>query len=150
MIPQYPSYDEIHSQCLNIAKNIKQKLEKIDLVIGLSRGGLLPGVILSHELDVKFKPLEYSSVNGKGSGNNCNEIPKWINENKISQTAIVVDDLTDSGYTMKEVFDILSQNNFIVKTATVYHKESSVFVPDFYGWKIPEDFGWIYFPFEKR
>ena len=33
-------------------------IENIDKVVGISRGGLIPGVMLSHRLNAGFEPLE--------------------------------------------------------------------------------------------
>ena len=40
-----------------IAKRIKRREMKFDNIIGLSRGGLVPGVMLSHALGVNFISL---------------------------------------------------------------------------------------------
>ena len=36
----------------------KLKDENIDKVVGISRGGLIPGIMLSHKLNAGFEPLE--------------------------------------------------------------------------------------------
>ena len=44
----------------------KLKGENIDKVVGISRGGLIPGIMLSHKLNAGFEPLEWQEgvING--------------------------------------------------------------------------------------
>lgn len=149
-VPSHPTYDEIHNRCEHIASLLTEHGEEFDLIVGLSRGGLLPGIIFSHLLNTPFKPLEYSSTKGKGDGLNSNSIPRWIIENEIPTRVLIVDDIADSGHTLNEIVDVFRGNNFRVLTATIYSKVSSVFIPDYSGYLIPESFGWIVFPFEKK
>lgn len=41
-----PTFDDIMYACVGIHNQIKETCNKIDLVIGISRGGLVPGIIL--------------------------------------------------------------------------------------------------------
>jgi hypoxanthine phosphoribosyltransferase len=143
-VPSHPSYDQIHESCQQLC----QRLVPVELVIGLSRGGLIPGVIMSHLLNIPFKPLEYSSSKGQGDKYCNNEIPDWIKLNSTPKTVCLIDDIADSGHTMLEVTQILQENNFRVVTAALYFKTTSVFIPQYYEYKIPENFGWVYFPWE--
>lgn len=143
-IPTFPTYDQIHEACEEMGSH----LGPVDMVIGLSRGGLLPGVIVSHLLNIPFKPIEYSSTKGKGDKAYDNDIPDWIKNNSTPTTCYVVDDLVDSGHSLSEVTTILQENNFITKTVVMYYKTSSIIIPDYYKHQIPEDFGWIVFPYE--
>jgi hypothetical protein len=149
-VPSRPTYNQLHRKCVTISEAIIALQRTYSLIIGLSRGGLLPGIIMSHMLNSPFKPLEYSSVVGKGDKTNSNIIPLWISENVAPQRILLVDDIADSGNTLREVHDILSNNNFIVDSFTLFYKRTSVFAPTFVGYTIPDNFGWIYFPFEKQ
>ena len=65
---------------------------------------------------------------------------------------MVVDDICDSGHTLKEVVHRLNMiKNHPVVTYAIYfkHREEQVFTPDFFSYKIPEDSPWITFPWEK-
>lgn len=145
-IPTHPTYSQLHDDCTDLCR----LMGPADLIIGLSRGGLLPGVICSHLLDIPFKPLDYSSKRGQGDKMNSNHIPPWIAENYVPTRVHLLDDIVDSGHTIAEVYRILTENNFCVNVVSVYYKESAVFTPHLYKYKIPHDFGWIVFPFERR
>ncbi len=44
---------------------VHEKIETpIDKIVGISRGGLIPGVMLSHRLGAGFEPLEWQTRDG--------------------------------------------------------------------------------------
>ena len=51
----------------NLVDNLYYKLEDqgIDKVVGVARGGLIPGVMLSHKLNAGFEPLEWQTRDGE-------------------------------------------------------------------------------------
>ena len=66
---------------------------------------------------------------------------------------LLVDDLSDSGITLKKSIDWLQHfYGFYldepIRTAVLYHKAVSSFVPDYYIDYL-EDSPWIHMPFEK-
>ena len=144
-VPTNPTYSQLHEACETLAK----RLGPADFIVGLSRGGLLPGVIISHLLDIPFKPLEYSSKSGAGDKICENVIPRWISDNETIKTVHLIDDIADSGNSLREVIQILTENNFRVEASVLYFKTSSVVVPHNYVYEIPPDSEWIIFPFEK-
>lgn len=146
MILTHPSYDNIEFAL----KHIIEQLDKInyqpDVVIGLARGGLIPAVIVSHALNIKMEAVHYSSKTGKGDNkNHHNKLPKLTEYKRI----LCIDDIVDSGHTVKEVVDHYSKTHQI-KTATLYYKEGSVIKPDLYWWTIPQDSPFITFPWERN
>ena len=148
MIKTHPSYNEIHSACENLRYNSLLVRFNPDMIIGLIRGGLLPAAIISHALDdTKMEAIDYSSSSGAGEGRNChtNKIPKFDTEKRI----LIVDDICDTGYSMREVANEYRDRGHEVLTFALYYKESSVFEPDFVWQTIPEDSPWIIFPFEN-
>lgn len=82
---------------------------KIDykLVIGLSRGGLIPAVMLSHSLDIPFKALEWSfrdsNVQNEAS---LVHIMNWYDPTK---KILIVDDICDSGQTLTSLLAFLNK-----------------------------------------
>ena len=83
-------------------------------VYGIPRGGLIPAVALSHYLEL---PLV----------------------DKPNHNSLIVDDIADSGKTMKDYGD-----NW---TATIYYYDKSVFEPDF--WMYAKKKEWVVFPWER-
>jgi len=100
----------------------------IDSIIGIPRGGLIPAVMLSHHLN---KPL-YLSPHKKQYG-----------------TLLLVDDIIDSGHTIKQhLSHILANYPAITKviTASINITSKTTFLPDFYHEKFTDT--WLVFPYE--
>lgn len=151
----YPTYENLHSGCGYIVQQMLATDVLIpEVIIALSRGGLIPGVIISHMLESlgwnnKVVPVAYSSKSGNGDGkNHDNVLPVLSNK-----TILVVDDIADGGHTMDEVVRFYEQSNNEqppnrVTSAVLYYKESSIHTPRLWWQKIPADSPWIVFPFE--
>jgi xanthine phosphoribosyltransferase len=79
------SWDEVHRACLNLCEKIAAG-RKINVLIPVLRGGLIPATIISHELQIPIGP----SVNIEGAY--C----------PSERTDIaVIDEVCDTGYTFK-------------------------------------------------
>ena len=144
-----PTYNQIHNACRTVASNLTLHGYKIERIVGLSRGGLLPGIILSHMMEVPFTPISYSSKNGKGDNrNHDNQLPV-IKENII----LFIDDIIDSARTMLEVTQHYDKQLKQTFSFSLYYKERTpeVYKPTFHWITIPEGFDeWITFPFENQ
>jgi len=113
-----------------------------DVIVGLSRGGLVPGVMLSHHLAVPFIPLQWQTRDG-----NVQDILafKKILDNNIGKQILVVDDINDTGETLS---GIRSQTGFEdhVRYAVLLQKEGTIFTPNYVARHVQDE--WVVFPFE--
>ena len=119
-------------------------------VIGLLRGGYVPAEAISRYLEIPLVIAKLSSYNDKIQGKIelCDEI---INKDLIRGNVLVVDDLIDSGNTLKFFINHLKEHYKVdsVKTAILWNKEVKRNIePDFYSVKVPGD-KWIVQPLEK-
>lgn len=146
LVPSKPTYDHLQLIADGIAETVlAEHKKKPDYVIGVSRGGLVSAVRISHLLRVPMIPVSYSSTHGAGDDkNHKNALPVLENH-----TILIVDDISDSGHTLKELVEFYGKNNS-VETATIYYKDKSVHEPTYYGYLIDDDFGWVDFPWEDR
>lgn len=145
-----PSYNDIHNACVDIVRDVKRTGKPVELVLGIARGGLMPAVILSHMLEVPMKSVSYSSKSGKGDNKNHDNVLPTLSD--VKGTILVVDDICDSGQTLREIVDHFQAQGLSVLTATLFYKvhENQTFIPlDFFWRKILPDAGWITFPFER-
>ena len=114
-----------------------------NLIISIARGGLVPGVYLSHMIGVRNKPVIWQTRDGK------------INEtiNIDSSEILIVDDINDSGVTFDEVVDNIMAHNDIkrdkIKTVSLWTRHSSKFKVDFTTNNVDTD-DWIVFPWEQE
>lgn len=121
------SWEDYNFHLLNLGESILNSIHsgilEIQTIYGIPRGGLIISTCLSYSLD---KPL-------------------ILNSDKILDNTLIVDDIADSGKTLKEY-----KNNFNLthnKIATLILNKSSDIVPDFYSYLNTEN-KWINFPYE--
>ncbi|MGZ5551833.1 MAG: phosphoribosyltransferase [Nitrososphaeraceae archaeon] len=142
-----PSYDTIHNSCHYIATQIKNDSIQVDKIVGITRGGLIPATILSQMLSLPMVTISYSSSKGKGDDKNHNN---QVLDIKDATNILLIDDLADSGHTLFELSQIYSTNfSKHVYTGVIHYKTNSIIRPDYYAIRVPENTGWIVYPWEK-
>ena len=139
----HPDWHHIEKACGFFAREIVRH-QKMDAIVGLTRGGLIPATILSHMLDLPMVPVNYSAKDGRGDNRNHNNMLPYVEGKQV----LIVDDICDSGKTMDDVNYHYTEHGYDVFTAAIYYKQGAVFKPTFYWEKIPEDAPWIIFPWE--
>jgi hypoxanthine phosphoribosyltransferase len=121
-----------------LVKKIKKSKINFSYIVALSRGGLIPGVVLSHKLNLKLVPINWS-LRDHGEKESNLWIPEDIgNGNNV----LVVDDIIDSGEAIKTLLedwnlsacDKLDYSRVFV-ASLIYNKDQSI-VPEFYSTKI--------------
>jgi len=149
----YVSYDEYHNLIEKLAIKIHQSQWQFDTILCLARGGMRPGDILSRVFD---KPLaimstsSYRSDAGTLQGNL--NIARYITTPKgeIAGKVLLVDDLADSGFTLKAVVQQLKHDYAPIselRSAVIWTKALSTFIPDYCVELLPTN-PWIHQPFE--
>ena len=88
-------------------------LDKFDpqVIVGLSRGGLVPGVMLSHWFQKPFKPIKASMRDF------ADEDDAWEDyyPRKSDEKILIVDDICDSGKTFSRIFNKIKQRKEATK-----------------------------------
>ena len=117
-----------------------------DLILSIARGGLLIAGSLAYSLGIKnlhVMNIEfYTDVDARlPMPVVLPPVPRQVDlsEKKV----LVVDDVADTGHTLRLVREVLAQHVEECRTAVLYHKSHSVIVPD-YAWKQTD--AWINFP----
>ncbi len=148
------SWDEYHRAIEKLIVAVHESGWKFDQILCLARGGLRPGDIFSRVFDLPLAILSTSSYReDAGTVQGKLDIAKHITNTKGSLTGrvLLLDDLADSGKTLTKVREHL-QAHFPaiteVKTAVIWQKACSAFVPDFYV-EYLETNPWIHQPFEE-
>lgn len=140
-----PSYDALHTAAITMVREART-LGWIDAVVAPVRGGLMFGVIASHKLNVPMSAVAYSSKVGAGDDKNHENVLPMA---EYGQTILLVDDIIDTGHTMKEIAEHYTSKGVKVITAAFHFKEGAVFHPDLYFWRIPKDSEFIHYPYEN-
>ena len=117
----------------------KLKDENIDKVVGISRGGLIPGVMLSHRLNAGFEPLEWQTRDGE-----FQDRIKAMNFNKNLKGTIFVDDICDSGLTIKQIKELVPSSRW-----AVLHQKADIEL-EYVATTLYNDDRWVVYPWEEN
>lgn len=145
---QIVSWEDIENWCSLIREKVVDNFTP-DAIIGLSRGGLVPARILSDSLwikDLLSIKTEHWGLTATKDGKAVLNDPGKLNLK--GKKVLVVDDITDTGQSMKLAYDFVKgQDPLELKTATMLHITRSDFIPDFYGEEVSgEKWTWFIFP----
>ena len=150
----YVSYDEYHDLIEKLALKIHQSGWQFDNILCLARGGMRPGDILSRIFDKPLAIMSTSSYRAEsGTVQGHLDIARYITTPKgeIAGRVLLVDDLADSGHTLKRVIDTL-RNNYQpitdLRSAVIWTKGVSTFQADYSVEFLPTN-PWIHQPFEQ-
>jgi hypoxanthine phosphoribosyltransferase len=116
-----------------------------DIIVGISRGGLVPARIISDILGVRevaILSVRFYSGIGKTEGKPA--ITQDISLDIRGKRILVVDDVADSGKSLLFAMERLKEARE-VKTATLHHKPGSAFRPDYF---VSSTTAWIVYPWE--
>ena len=110
----YLSWDDINILVEDLCQTIAASGAEIKSITGIQRGGLIPAVMISHKLNIPYV-------------------------DRINKDTLVVDDICDTGETLK--------NTIGMYTATLHYKPTAIFTPDFYSKEVGTE--WIVYPWER-
>ena len=133
----YVSYDEYHNLIEKLALKVYQSGWQFDTILCLARGGMRPGDILSRVFDKPLAIMSTSSYRADaGTVQGHLDIARFITTPKgeIAGRVLLVDDLADTGHTLKAVFEMLKSNYAPItelRSAVIWTKGVSTFVPDY-------------------
>tara|TARA_R110001583_G_scaffold67256_1_gene192475 strand:+ start:59 stop:502 length:444 start_codon:yes stop_codon:yes gene_type:complete len=141
------SFNEINVFARTIASRLKG--EGITHVVGLARGGLVPATIISYMLDKPLLTYGISSYKGTKKTENFH-ISQPLNIAALKENnahVLVVDDICDTGDTMRYITTNFGLGAISYKTACILTKEKHKEWLDHYGLVAPDN-KWIVFPWE--
>jgi len=113
----YLTWEQIDTLVIILKNKVLDKLPEIDSVTGIARGGLIPAVMLSHKLKLPYTNL-------------------------VGPNTLVVDDICDSGKTIKEAPGVY--------TATLHYKSSAIAKPNVYANLLVNENQWLVYPWENE
>ena len=151
-------WDQIDRWSTRIALDILKTDWRPDYVVGLTRGGLVPGVLLSHLLGVPMHTLKVQLRDDDSDFEHNAWMPEDVTDGK---NILIVDDINDTGDTLAWIRDDWEKSVFKGDIAYHWHKRIRVAVLvnnlasneqiDWCAMDInkAEDPSWIVFPWEK-
>ena len=113
----YLTWEEVDDLVNILKQKVLDELPEIGSVMGIARGGLIPAVMLSHKLGVPYTNL-------------------------VDPNTLVVDDICDSGVTLKDAPGVY--------TATLHYKSSAIAKPNVYASLLLNENQWLVYPWENE
>jgi len=123
------------------------KDERIDVIIGLIRGGLIPAVYLSHYLDKPMLPFNPHILHANSAPRNL--LMALPISPEVVRNILIIDDISDTGKTLEKCYEFFTKSGFNCKTTAVYiNMKTTIFKPDFTVYNSRGK--WVMFPYEKE
>jgi xanthine phosphoribosyltransferase len=156
----YLSDNDIKTFVHNIIRQMAKDEFRPDYIVGLTRGGLVPAVMISHYLEVPMETLKVSLRDGEG----VQESNLWMAEDALlRKNILIVDDINDTGATINHIltdwpsgclpdspdWNYVWNNN--VKFAVLVNNITSLSTVNYFGTEInkTEKDIWVTFPWEE-
>ncbi|MDI6811862.1 MAG: phosphoribosyltransferase [archaeon] len=144
-------WDYAYDLCKDVREEITAAGFEPDVIIGVARGGwFLARVLCDFFLlkDLLSLKMEHWGITATITGDAQmkygldEEAKRRLKEKKV----LIADDVTDTGESINLVVKyVKSLGVKDVKTATMHHKTSSSFIPDFYG-ELIREWKWVIYP----
>ncbi|MEM6754649.1 MAG: phosphoribosyltransferase [Cyanobacteria bacterium P01_C01_bin.38] len=151
----YISWSDYHHKIEQLAAQIYQSGWEFNQIVCLARGGLRVGDIISRIYKQPLAILATSSYSGAGKqerGQLTFSQYLTMTDEALGSRILLVDDLVDSGVTLKETIPWLKKNSNTpieeIRTAVIWYKACSAIAPDYYADYLPDN-PWIHQPFEN-
>ena len=139
------SWDQFHRDCRRLARQLGAS-GPFTAIVAITRGGLVPAAIVARELDIRVVETvcaaSYHGEQTQGPVRVLKEIaPRFKTDD--GATLLVIDDLVDTGETIRLVRTALPRAHF----ASVYAKPKGRPLVDTHVKDVGQE-TWIYFPWD--
>ena len=136
------SVDEIKYALKEIVKQIDISGFNPEIIVSINRGGCIPGVYLSHFLNKPHKMVDIKSIDNQKIS---------VNTLKEFKSALIIDDINDTGKTFSIVKETFDNTNADIRYAALINNISSKTKIEYHGQIInkKENPIWYVFPWEN-
>ena len=131
-----------------ITKQIYNSNWMPEIILSVNRGGCVPGIYLSHEINIPHKVID---VQLRDSKNKPNLDILEYSTNKYN-SILIIDDINDTGATFDLIHKNIKATNKDIRYAVLIDNTSSNFKTQYKGTIIDKSKNpiWIVFPWEKN
>jgi len=143
----YMGWDDVIRNCQVVVAAIRACSRKVERIVAVSRGGLVPAAIIANALDIRdVRCVAVSSYSSDGTKIAMPEIDWDATSNSIPDglETLFIDDIVDSGDTLK----VISAGFKKSLHAALVVRYNTRNVPDLFGSMIEHNH-WIQFPWES-
>ncbi len=146
---EVPTWNQIYEMLLCQSQKILSQNYQPDIVVAVTRGGLIPARILADLLETRdFTTIQIEFYSDINQTNSEPTLKQPLTVNAAGKKVLVVDDIADTGKSLRLAkTHIQVQAAKEIKTATLYQKPQSVITPDFYE---KQTVNWVVFPWDTK
>jgi hypoxanthine phosphoribosyltransferase len=146
---EVPTWNQIYAMLVRQAGKIRCSGFKPDVIVGVTRGGLVPARVLSDLLGAcELATVRVEFYVGVAETRSEPVLKQGVSEDVTGKKALLVDDVADSGKSLLFAKEHLQHHGVAeVRVATVYRKPLSALTPDFYE---KETRLWVVFPWDAK
>ena len=138
----YLSWDVLYNDVRNLAEKIRAQRSSWQGMMIITRGGLVPGAILAHHLNIRN--IDTICIASYDDHNSQTALSLLKGVSGDGEGWLVVDDLVDSGMTIKFVRKVFPKAYFV----SVYKKPLGEGLVDNFAQEVEQD-TWLVFPWES-
>ena len=142
----YFKIEDMKIALLEIIKQMKESNWFPEIIFSINRGGCVPGVYLSHAINVPHHVIDVQ-LRDNNSKPNLYVLENYHDKKK---NILIIDDINDSGATFNLIKNHMKKYIVNLNYASLIENKSSNFKADFKGKLIDKtaDPTWIVFPWE--
>ena len=143
----YFTIDDMKTALSKIISQIESSNFTPEIIFSINRGGCIPGVYLSHAINVQHKVIDVQLRDDLNSPN----IKSLSNIISIYNNILIIDDINDTGSTFNFIKKSFKNHNKNLYYASLIENKTSSFKVNFFGKIINKsiDPKWIVFPWEQ-
>lgn len=145
-----PSWEEMVRYSKLTTDLIKKSGFRPDIIIALSRGGLVPARIFCDFLHIKncySIKIDHWGLTATKDGKA--RLNHGLHMDLSGKKVLIVDDITDTGQSLELAKSHIGDlSPMSLKTATLIHLSNSKYTPDYFG--IEREWAWIIFPWNYQ
>lgn len=144
---QYFTMIQIRNAMEKICDQMTEDNFEPDVIMGINRGGCIPGIYMSHRLHKPHEVLDIRLRDHKSDPETINLMDAMVANKKV----LIVDDINDTGSTFQFIYDLFG-NEKNIKYASLIHNTPSKFDKlDYWCYTIDKEVHpcWIVFPWEQ-
>ena len=143
----YFTIDDMKTALSKIISQIESSNFTPEIIFSINRGGCIPGVYLSHAINVQHKVIDVQLRDDTNSPN----LEPLTNIILVYNNILIIDDINDTGSTFNFIKKSFENHNKKLYYASLIENKTSSFKVNFFGKIIDKsvDPKWIVFPWEE-